>query len=87
MERNKRKVYRGVVVSDKMEKTIVLAVDTYKVAPLYGKRIKRTKKFHVHDEENMAGIGDRVAIMETRPLSKTKRFRLLRVIEKSQLPV
>ncbi len=87
MERNKRKVYRGVVVSDKMEKTIVVAVDTYKVARLYGKRIKRTKKFHVHDEENMAGIGDRVAIMETRPLSKTKRFRLLRVIEKSQLPV
>ena len=85
MERNKRKVYRGVVTSDNMDKTITVAVDTYKVARLYGKRIRKTKKFHVHDENNIAGIGDRVAIMETRPLSRTKRFRLLTVIEKSEL--
>ncbi len=85
MERNKRKVYRGVVVSDKMDKTITVAVDKYQKDRLYGKRIKKTKKFSVHDEENIAGIGDTVAIMETRPLSKNKRFRLLRVIEKAKL--
>ncbi|HHT82401.1 MAG TPA: 30S ribosomal protein S17 [Acholeplasmataceae bacterium] len=85
MERNKRKVYRGIVVSDKMDKTITVAVDRYQKDRLYGKRIKKTKKFSVHDEENIAGIGDTVAIMETRPLSKNKRFRLLRVIEKAKL--
>jgi small subunit ribosomal protein S17 len=85
MERNKRKVYRGVVVSDKMDKTITVAVDRYQKDRLYSKRIKRTKKFYVHDEANEAGIGDTVAIMETRPLSKNKRFRLLRIIEKSTL--
>ncbi len=85
MERNKRKVYRGIVVSDKMDKTITVAVDKYQKDRLYGKRIKKTKKFSVHDEENIAGIGDTVAIMETRPLSKNKRFRLLRVIEKAKL--
>jgi len=85
MERNKRKVYRGIVVSDKMDKTITVAVDRYQKDRLYGKRIKKTKKFYAHDEENVAGIGDTVAIMETRPLSKNKRFRLLRVVEKAQL--
>lgn len=85
MERNKRKVYRGIVISTKMDKTITVEVSAYKKDRLYGKRIKRSKKFHVHDELNEAGLGDKVAIMETRPLSKTKRFRLLKVIEKSQL--
>jgi small subunit ribosomal protein S17 len=85
MERNNRKVYTGIVVSDKMDKTITVVVDTYKKSPLYGKRIKTSKKFHVHDEEGLAGIGDTVTIMETRPLSKTKRFRLLTVVAKSDL--
>ena len=85
MERNQRKVYTGTVVSDKMDKTITVVVDTYKKSPLYGKRVKVSKKFHVHDEEGLAGIGDTVSIMETRPLSKTKRFRLLEVIAKADI--
>lgn len=85
MERNNRKVYTGTVVSDKMDKTITVVVDTYKKSPLYGKRVKVSKKFHVHDEEGLAGIGDTVTIMETRPLSKTKRFRLLEVVAKADL--
>ncbi|HPG42427.1 MAG TPA: 30S ribosomal protein S17 [Acholeplasmataceae bacterium] len=85
MERNNRKIYTGTVVSDKMDKTITVVVDTYKKDPLYGKRVKVSKKFHVHDEEGLAGIGDRVTIMETRPLSKTKRFRLLEVVAKADL--
>lgn len=85
MERNNRKIYTGTVVSDKMDKTITVVVDTYKKDPLYGKRVKVSKKFHVHDEEGLAGIGDRVTIMETRPLSKTKRFRLIEVIAKADL--
>ncbi len=85
MERNNRKIYTGTVVSDKMDKTITVIVDTYKKDPLYGKRVKVSKKFHVHDEEGLAGIGDRVTIMETRPLSKTKRFRLLEVVAKADL--
>ncbi|RJX24800.1 MAG: 30S ribosomal protein S17 [Acholeplasma sp.] len=85
MERNNRKIYTGTVVSDKMDKTITVVVDTYKKDPLYGKRVKVSKKFHVHDEEGLAGIGDRVTIMETRPLSKTKRFRLVEVIAKADL--
>jgi small subunit ribosomal protein S17 len=85
MERNNRKVYTGIVVSDKMDKTITVVVDTYKKNPLYGKSVKVSKKFHVHDEEGLAGIGDTVSIMETRPLSKTKRFRLLEVLAKSDL--
>lgn len=85
MERNNRKVFRGIVVSTKMDKTITVAVDTYNKDRLYGKRIKTTKKYHVHDEEGLAGMGDFVAIMETRPISKTKYFRLLRVIEKADL--
>jgi small subunit ribosomal protein S17 len=85
MERNNRKVYTGIVVSDKMDKTITVVVDTYKKAPLYGKRVKTSKKFHVHDEAGLANIGDKVTIMETRPLSKTKRFRLLEVVAKTDL--
>jgi small subunit ribosomal protein S17 len=85
MERNQRKVYTGVVTSNKMDKTITVAVNTYKKSPLYGKRVRVTKKFHAHDEEGLAGMGDTVSIMETRPLSKTKRFRLLKVIEKADL--
>ncbi|TVP86635.1 MAG: 30S ribosomal protein S17 [Acholeplasmataceae bacterium] len=85
MERNQRKVYTGIVVSDKMDKTITVVVESYKKSPLYGKRVKRTKKYHVHDEEGLAGVGDKVTIAETRPLSKTKRFRLLSVVSKSDL--
>lgn len=85
MERQTRKVYTGVVTSDKMNKTITVSVDTYKKSPLYGKRVRVSKKFHVHDEEGLAGIGDTVSIMETRPLSKTKRFRLVKVLQKSDL--
>jgi len=85
MERKQRKVYTGTVVSDKMDKTITVIVDTYKKSPLYGKRVKVSKKFHAHDEAGLAKIGDTVTIMETRPLSKTKRFRLLEVVAKSDL--
>lgn len=85
MERNKRKVYTGVVVSDKMEKTIVVEITNYKKSPLYNKLVKVTEKIHAHDEEGLAGIGDTVRVMETRPLSKTKRFRLLEIIAKSDL--
>lgn len=80
-ERNARKVQIGKVVSDKMDKTIVVAVETYKEHNLYHKRIKYTKKYKAHDENNQAKIGDTVKIMETRPLSKDKRFRLLEVVE------
>lgn len=82
-ERNNRKVYTGRVVSDKMEKTITVLVETYKFHPLYGKRVKYSKKFKTHDENNTAKIGDVVRIMETRPQSKTKRFRLIEVVEES----
>ncbi|WP_019908233.1 30S ribosomal protein S17 [Paenibacillus sp. HW567] len=80
-ERNARKVLIGKVVSDKMDKTIVIAVETYKKHNLYHKRIKSTKKFKAHDEENVAKIGDTVKVMETRPLSKDKRWRLVEVVE------
>ena len=83
-ERNRRKVYRGRVVSDKMDKTITVAVDTRKKHPLYGKRVKYTKKFKAHDELNTAKEGDIVVIMETRPLSNTKRFRLVNIAEKAR---
>jgi small subunit ribosomal protein S17 len=82
-ERNKRKVYTGRVVSDKMDKTITVLVETYKMHPLYGKRVRYSKKFKAHDEKNEAKIGDIVRIMETRPLSRTKRFRLLEIVEKA----
>ncbi|MGP1377140.1 MAG: 30S ribosomal protein S17 [Bulleidia sp.] len=82
-ERNKRKVLRGVVVSDKMDKTIVVEMDTTKSHPLYGRHVKYSVKFKAHDEKNEAKIGDVVEIMETRPLSKDKHFRLVRIIEKA----
>jgi small subunit ribosomal protein S17 len=82
-ERNARKVQIGKVVSDKMDKTIVVAVETYKKHDLYHKRIKYTKKFKAHDENNQAKIGDIVKIMETRPLSKDKRFRLVEIVEEA----
>ena len=82
-ERNQRKVYTGRVVSDKMDKTITVDVETHKKHPLYGKRVKYSKKFKAHDEQNQAKIGDIVRIMETRPLSATKRFRLVEVVEEA----
>ena len=84
MERNARKVYRGTVVSAKMDKTITVMVETKKTHPLYGKRVKYSKKFKAHDENNEARIGDTVVIMETRPLSATKRFRLVEIVEKAR---
>ena len=83
MERNSRKVLTGTVVSDKMDKTITVLVETYKNHPLYGKRVKYSKKYKAHDENGVAGIGDTVKIMETRPLSKDKRFRLVEIVEKA----
>ena len=81
--RNQRKVYQGRVVSDKMDKTITVVVETYKNHKVYGKRVKYSKKFKSHDENNEAKVGDIVKIMETRPLSATKRFRLLEIVEKA----
>ena len=83
MERNKRKVYRGTVVSDAMDKTVVVEVKTSKRHPLYGKRVNYSKKFKAHDEKNEIKVGDIVEIMETRPLSATKHFRLMEVVEES----
>ncbi|EFA90075.1 MULTISPECIES: 30S ribosomal protein S17 [Peptoniphilus] len=84
MERNMRKTIVGSVVSDKMDKTIVVAVESFKTHPIYKKRYKNTKKYKAHDENNECGIGDKVRIMETRPLSKDKRFRLVKIIEKAK---
>lgn len=83
-ERGIRKTKTGVVASDKMEKTIVVAVKTKVRHPLYGKMINKTVKFKAHDENNECGIGDKVEIMETRPLSKEKRWRLVNIIEKAK---
>ena len=83
-ERNLRKTVVGKVVSDKMDKTIVVAGEDSVKHPLYNKIVKRTIKFKAHDENNEAGIGDRVKIMETRPLSKDKRWRLVTIIEKAK---
>ena len=82
-ERNARKVYQGRVVSDQMDKTITVVVDTYKSAPVYGKRVRYSKKYYAHDENNEAKTGDTVQIMETRPLSAKKRFRLVKIVEKA----
>ena len=82
MERNTRKTFTGVVVSAQNDKTITIKVDTYKKHPLYSKRVMQSKKFRAHDELNEAKVGDIVEIMETRPLSKTKRYRLIRIVEK-----
>ena len=84
VERALRKTRVGLVVSDKMDKTIVVAVQDSVKHPLYGKIVKRTVKFMAHDEKNECGIGDKVEIMETRPLSKDKNWRLLRIIEKAK---
>ena len=81
-ERNARKVYQGRVVSDKMDKTITVVVDTYKSAPVYGKRVRYSKKYYAHDENNEAKTGDTVQIMETRPLSAKKRFRIVKIVER-----
>ena len=83
-ERNLRKVRQGVVVSDANDKTIVVAVEERKPHPIYKKMITSTKKFYAHDENNEAGVGDTVQIMETRPLSKMKRWRLLKIVEKAK---
>lgn len=82
MERARRKTRVGRVVSDKMDKTIVVAVEDFVRHPLYGKAVKRTKKFKAHDENNECQIGDKVRIMETRPLSAEKRWRLVSIMEK-----
>ena len=81
--RNHRKVYQGRVVSDKMDKTIVVVVETRKQHPVYGKRVRYSKKYYVQDDNNEAKVNDIVRIMETRPLSATKRFRLVEVVEKA----
>ena len=83
-ERNLRKTRVGMVVSDKMDKTIVVAIEDNVKHPVYGKIIKHTLKVHAHDEENTCGVGDKVKIMETRPLSATKRWRLVEIIEKAK---
>ncbi|MEV4710772.1 30S ribosomal protein S17 [Micromonospora sp. NPDC049374] len=82
--RGRRKVREGLVVSDKMEKTVVVEVEDRVKHALYGKIMRRTSKLKVHDEQNSAGIGDRVLIMETRPLSATKRWRLVEILEKAK---
>ncbi len=82
--RNLRKVRQGVVVSDKMDKTIVVAAKFKEKHPIYGKFVQKTKKYHAHDEKNEAHEGDTVQIMETRPLSRTKRWRLVQIIEKAK---
>ncbi|MBN2260233.1 MAG: 30S ribosomal protein S17 [Clostridiales bacterium] len=83
-ERGLRKTKIGRVVSDKMDKTIVVKVEDFIRHPIYGKRVKRTNKFKAHDETNSCGIGDKVKIMETRPLSRDKRWRLVEIIEKAK---
>ena len=82
--RGYRKTRIGVVVSDKMDKTSVVAIKTKVRHPLYGKMVNRTRKFKAHDEQNECGIGDTVKIMETRPLSKDKRWRLVEIVEKAK---
>lgn len=83
-ERSERKVREGLVVSDKMDKTVVVEVEDRVKHPLYGKVMRRTSKVKAHDEQNSAGIGDLVLIMETRPLSATKRWRLVEILEKAK---
>ena len=83
-ERALRKTRVGKVVSDKMDKTIVVAIEDHVKHPTYSKIIKRTTKIHVHDENNECGIGDTVKVMETRPLSKSKRWRMVEIIEKAK---
>ena len=84
VERNTRKVREGLVVSDKMDKTIVVAVEDRVKHALYGKVLRKTSRLKAHDEQNQCGIGDRVLIMETRPLSATKRWRVVEILEKAK---
>jgi small subunit ribosomal protein S17 len=84
VSRNLRKTRVGVVTSDKMDKTITVSVERRLRHPIYGKFVKKTKKFHAHDEHNQCGVGDTVKIMETRPLSRLKRWRLVEVVEKAK---
>jgi small subunit ribosomal protein S17 len=83
-ERNARKIREGLVVSDKMDKTVVVAVEDRFKHPLYGKVVRRTSKLKAHDEANSCGIGDRVLLMETKPLSATKRWRVVEILEKAK---
>ncbi len=83
-QRGERKVRTGVVVSDKMDKTVVVQIEQRKAHPLYGKMLRRTSKLQAHDEENQARIGDRVRVVETRPLSKSKRWRLVEIMERAE---
>ena len=83
-ERNLRKSRVGYVVSDKMDKTVVISIKDNVKHPIYGKIVKRTLKVHAHDENNEGGVGDKVSIMEARPLSKTKRWRVVSIIEKAK---
>ena len=82
--RNRRKVREGYVVSDKMDKTVVVVVEDRVKHPLYGKVMRRTSRLKVHDETNACGVGDRVSIMETRPLSATKRWRVVEILERAK---
>jgi len=84
VDRGNRKVRIGKVVSDKMDKTIAVEIESFESHPLYNKKVKRTKKFKAHDELNECVIGDKVKIMETRPLSKDKRWRLVEILEKAK---
>jgi small subunit ribosomal protein S17 len=84
VERNRRKVREGLVVSDKMDKTVVVEVEDRVKHPLYGKVMRHTSKLKAHDEQNACGIGDRVLLMETRPLSATKRWRVVEILEKAK---
>jgi small subunit ribosomal protein S17 len=82
--RNRRKVREGIVVSDKMDKTVVVVVEDRVKHPLYGKVLRRTSRLKAHDENNACGVGDRVSIMETRPLSATKRWRVVEIVERAK---
>jgi small subunit ribosomal protein S17 len=84
VDRNLRKTRTGLVTSNKMDKTITVAIERKVKHPIYGKFVKKTTKFHAHDEKNECTVGDTVKIMETRPLSKTKRWRLVEVVEKAK---
>ena len=83
-ERNMRKVQVGKVVGNKMDKTVVVAIETLVRHPLYGKTVKRTQKFKAHDEENACRVGDKVKVMETRPLSKEKHWRVIEILQREQ---
>lgn len=83
-QRGYRKVREGLVISDKMDKTVVVAIEDRFKHPLYGKVVRRTSKLKAHDEQNTAGVGDRVLVMETRPLSATKRWRVVEILEKAK---